>query len=142
MYTLCIHVCYSSVVPTAYRVLPSSQNAKISIRKYSQPSVLPRFCIHRFNQCWRRRREVAQSCPTLCGPIDCSPPESSVHGIFQARVLEWVAISFSRGSSRPRDQTQVSSHCRQMLYHLSHQGRLPINGLEHPRGMTVDGKDF
>ena len=47
--------------------------------------------------------EVAQSCPTLCDPIDCSPPGSSVHGIFQARVLEWVAISFSRGSSQPRD---------------------------------------
>ena len=52
--------------------------------------------------------EVAQSCPTLCNPMDCSLPGSSVHGIFQARVLEWVAISFSRGSSRPRDWTQVS----------------------------------
>ena len=41
-------------------------------------------------------------------PMDCSPPGSSVHGIFQARVLEWVAISFSRGSSQPRDQTWVS----------------------------------
>ena len=44
----------------------------------------------------------------LCDPMDCSLPGSSVHGIFQAIVLEWVAISFSRGSSRPRDQTQVS----------------------------------
>ena len=52
--------------------------------------------------------EVAQSYPTLCDPMDCSLPGFSVHGIFQARVLEWVAISFSRGSSRPRDQTQVS----------------------------------
>ena len=52
--------------------------------------------------------EVAQSCPILCYPMDCSPPGSSVHGILQARVLEWVAISFSRGSSRPRDRTQVS----------------------------------
>ena len=47
-------------------------------------------------------------CPTLCDPMDCSPPGSTVHGILQARILEWVAISFSRGSSRPRDQTQVS----------------------------------
>ena len=47
--------------------------------------------------------EVAQSCPTLCDPMDCSLPGSSVHGIFQARILEWVAISFSRRSSRPRD---------------------------------------
>ena len=51
---------------------------------------------------------VAQSCPTLCDPVDYSLPGSSVHGIFQARVLEWVVISFSRGSSGPRDQTQVS----------------------------------
>ena len=45
---------------------------------------------------------------TLCDPVDCSPPGSSIHGILQARILEWVAISFSRGSSRPRDQTWVS----------------------------------
>ena len=52
--------------------------------------------------------EVAQSCPTLCNTMDCSLPGSFIHGIFQARVLEWVAISFSRGSSWLRDQTQVS----------------------------------
>ena len=52
--------------------------------------------------------EVAQSCPTLCDPVDCSLSGSSVHGIFQARVLEWIAISFSRGSSQPRNQTRVS----------------------------------
>ena len=51
---------------------------------------------------------VAQSCPTVCNPMDCSPPGSCVHEIFQARILEWVAISFSRGSSQPRDQTRVS----------------------------------
>ena len=49
-----------------------------------------------------------QSCPTLCGPTDYSLPGSSVHRILQARILEWVAILFSRGSSRPRDWTQVS----------------------------------
>ena len=47
--------------------------------------------------------EVAQSCPTLCDPMD-----GTFHGILQARILEWVAIPFSRGSSQPRDQTQVS----------------------------------
>ena len=52
--------------------------------------------------------EVAQSCLTLCDPMGCSLPSSSVHGILQARILEWVAISFSRVSSRPRDQTPVS----------------------------------
>ena len=50
---------------------------------------------------------VAQLDPTLCNPVDCSPPGSSVHGIPQARILEWVAIPFSRGSSWPRDQIQV-----------------------------------
>ena len=55
--------------------------------------------------------------------MDCSLLSSSVRGIFQARILEWVAISFSRGSSRPRDGTQVSCIGRQTLYHLSHQGR-------------------
>ena len=53
--------------------------------------------------------EVCQSFPTLCDPMDCSLPGFSVHGIFQARVLEWVAISFSRGSSQLRDRTWVSS---------------------------------
>ena len=52
---------------------------------------------------------VTQSCPTLCNPMDCSPPGSSVHGILQEKILEWVATSFSRGSSRPRDWTRVSS---------------------------------
>ena len=52
--------------------------------------------------------EVAQLCPTLCDPIDCSLPGSSARGILQARVLEWVAVSFSKRSSQPRDQTQVS----------------------------------
>ena len=65
-------------------------------------------------------RSAAQSCLTLCDPMDCSPPGSSVHGIFQARILEWVAISSSTGSSWPRDQTRVSYiSCsgRQILYH-------------------------
>ena len=53
-------------------------------------------------------REVTQSCLTLCDPMDYSPPGSSVHGIFQARVLEWVAISFSRRFSPPRNRTRVS----------------------------------
>ena len=51
---------------------------------------------------------VTQSCPTVCDFMDCSPLGFSVHGILKARTVEWVAIPFSRGSSRPRDQTQVS----------------------------------
>ena len=64
---------------------------------------------------------VAQTCPTLCDPMDCSPPGSSVHGIHQARILEWVAISFSRIFL-----TQGSNlgllYCRQVLYHLTYYG--------------------
>ena len=66
-----------------------------------------------------------QSCLTLCDAMDCSPPGSSVHGILQARILEWVAISSFRGSSRPWDQTQVSyvSYIgRQVLCHQRHLG--------------------
>ena len=55
-----------------------------------------------------RGSEVVQSCPTLCDPMDCSLPGFSIHGIFQARILEWFAISFSRGSSWPRNRTRVS----------------------------------
>ena len=51
---------------------------------------------------------VAQSCPTLCDPMDCSLPGSSVHGILQARILKWVAMPSSRASSRPRYWSQVS----------------------------------
>ena len=60
-----------------------------------------------------------------CNPMDCSLPGSSVHGILQVRILEWVAISFSRGSSQPRDQTCfscVSCIGRQVLYQPSYQG--------------------
>ena len=57
----------------------------------------------------------------LSDPMDYSPPGFSVHGILQARILEWVAVPFSRGSSQPRDQTQDFPHCRQNLYCLSHQ---------------------
>ena len=52
--------------------------------------------------------EVAQLCPTLCDPMDCNLLGFSVHGILQARILEWIAISFSKRSSRPRDRTRVS----------------------------------
>ena len=62
---------------------------------------------------------VTQSNPTLSDPMDCSLPGSSVHGILQARILEWVAISF-RGSSWPRDWTWVSSIAGRFFYHLSH----------------------
>ena len=68
--------------------------------------------------CVRERESVcAQSCPTICDRMDCSPPGSSVHRISQARILEWVAIPSSRGSSRPRDQTYCRLHCQWILYY-------------------------
>ena len=68
-----------------------------------------------------------QSCPTLCDTMDCSLPGSSSHGILQARILEWVAMSSSRRSSRPRDQTWVSY----VLLHW-HAGSLPLVPPEKP----------
>ena len=71
---------------------------------------------------------ITKSCLTLCHPMDCSPLGISLHGISQAWILEWFAISFLRGSSWPRDQTLVSCivggllHCRWILHWLSHQG--------------------
>ena len=61
---------------------------------------------------------VAQFFSSSLWSHDCSSPGSSVLGIFQARILEWVAIPFSRGSSQPRDQNPGLPHCRQILYHL------------------------
>ena len=85
-----------------------------------QPSRLPRpwdspgkntgVGCHFLLQCMKVKSEseVTQSCPTLRDRMDCSPPGSSIHGIFQARILEWVAISYSRGSSWAREWTWVS----------------------------------
>ena len=58
---------------------------------------------------------VSQKCP-FCDLMDCSPTGSSVDGVFQARILQWVAIFFSRGSSQPRDQTRVFCNGRWILY--------------------------
>ena len=78
---------------------------------------------------------VTQSCWTLCDPMDCSPPGSSVCGILQARILEWVAIPFSKGSSWPRDWTRVSCIGRQILYCLSHPPSKSSCSLSSPHGI-------
>ena len=64
---------------------------------------------------------ITQSRRTLCSPMDCSPPGSSIHRIFQARILKWVVISFSWGFFPPRERT-LTSHITGTLYQLSHQG--------------------
>ena len=78
--------------------------------------------------------ELSCSVSTLCDPMNCSPPGSSVQGIFQKRILEWVAISSSRGSSWPRNGTCIScGSCisRQILYQLCHQG------IPHTLGLSL-----
>ena len=72
---------------------------------------------------------VVQSCLILCNSMDYSTPGSSVHGIFQARILECIAISFSRGSSQPRDQTHVSCTGGQILYHWAMREAQLVTGL-------------
>ena len=81
----------------------------------------------------QKHSEFAQSCPTRCYPVECSPPGSSVHRIFQARVLEWVAISFSRGSFQPRDWTQVS-HIAGRCFKLWATREAPGNTQSHTNG--------
>ena len=75
----------------------------ITIPFSSSPTICQPLC-----QIILKWSEVAQLCQTLWDPVDCSLPGCSVHGILQARILEWIAISFPRGSSQPRDQTRVS----------------------------------
>ena len=78
-------------------------------------------CITSFSVIFlKSESEVAQPCPTLCDPMDCSLPSSSVHGIFQAIVLEWSVIFFSGDLPDPGIEPSLP-HCRETLYRLSHQ---------------------
>ena len=80
----------------------------IPVPKKSNAKWMFKLALHLFHMLAKHESEVAQSCPTLCDPMECSLLGSSLQGILQARILEWVAISFSRGASQPRDRTQVS----------------------------------
>ena len=83
---------------------------------YRYRYLLPSLCQHSEGEI------VAQSCLTLCNPMDCSPPDSSAYGILQARILEWAAIPFSRGIFLTQGLKPGFLHWKQILYHLSHQG--------------------
>ena len=74
-----------------------------------------------------KESEVIQSCPTLCDPMDCSLPGSSIHGIFQARVLEWVAISFSR-IPKKGNAKECSNYCTIVL--ISHMSKVMLKILQ------------
>ena len=86
--------------------------------------------VWKLTSCKTSRCLFTKSCPTLCDPTNCSPPGSSIHGILQARTLEWVAISSSRGSSRPRDETHISCigwnpHLLRWMKVVSHSSTTP-----------------
>ena len=93
------------------------------IHKY-RPMFSTSVCVH---------ANSLQSCTTLCSTMDCFPPGSSVHGILQARILEWVAISSSRASFQPKNRTctfYVSYNGRWVLYHYSHLGSPSTSALK------------
>ena len=96
-------------IETASFAVPALQENSLPLNHEASPLCLLCVCA-----------KLLQSCPTLCDPMDCSPPGSCVHGILQAKILKWVAIPSSRGSSQSRDSTQVSYvSCtgRRVLYH-------------------------
>ena len=93
-------------VQETLKTLLQYHSSKSSILWYSAFFIVE--LSHPYTTAGKTVKVKVKSCPTLCDPVDCNPPGSSVHGILQARILEWVAISFSRGSSQPRDQTRVS----------------------------------
>ena len=98
--------------------------------QYASDQALVFICLHPFNlqsTLWDRNYYVLcvlshSAMSDSLWPTVCDPPGSSVHGIFQVRILEWVAIPFFRGSSQPRDPTQVSCFAGRFFYSLSHQG--------------------
>ena len=101
----CLHV----LVIVNSAALNTEVHVSFLIRIFSR--YMPRNRIARLCWCY-----CLESCPT-CDTMDCSLPGSSVHGISQARILEWIAISFSRGSTQPRNRTHISCIVRQVLYH-------------------------
>ena len=106
----------SVLIPVAPLSSPVMSGQIISLIKDSASPLGQIFISLSSGEKWK---VVSQLCLTLCDPMDyCSLPGSSTHGILQARILEWVASSFSRGSSWPRDRTQISCIGRQILYCL------------------------
>ena len=105
-----IHSCGQSTLHmlVALYVTTSSFPSFLLLPPPSFPSFFPFSFASFLSSLLKMKMLVAQLCPTLCHPMDCSPPGPSVHGIHQARILERVAMPFSRGSSQSRDQTQVS----------------------------------
>ena len=96
--------CLNNLIYIYYLIYNSYHfNIQITTWKLRNANIFSKLKFH-----LRRWMIATQSCPTLWDPMDCSLPSSFVHGILQARILKWVAISFSSASSQPRDRTQVS----------------------------------
>ena len=121
----------SPIRPLPFQTPATSPRPPLLLTDWLVFGVFPGFGFHHLLEWLAELKEAlriesasqTQSGLTLCDPMDCSPPGSSVLGILQARILEWVAMPFSRGSSQPRDLFSPGLlHCRQILYHLSHQG--------------------
>ena len=106
-----IHFCGSSLFPPKHGTVLGIGSTAVSV---TLSKVVGYMCA-----C-----SVTQSCPTLCDPVECSLLGSSIHGIFQARVLEWVAIFFSRGIFLTQGLNSGFLQSRQILNHLSHQRSL------------------
>ena len=95
-------LCYR-VGPCWLSILNVTVQTPFLIHRFLSQSLFPYYICHSFFIEKVKESEVAQSCLTLCDPMACILPGSSIHGIFQARILEWVTISISRRSSQPRD---------------------------------------
>ena len=93
--------------PVAYWAPTNLGSSSFSVLSFCFFMLFMGFSRQQYRKVKESESEVSQSCPTLCDPMDCSLPGSSIHGIFQARILEWVTISFSRRSSQLRDWTWV-----------------------------------
>ena len=96
----------SILISTECQYTCDSLHWKLLLFPWSYSLITWRFSLSQLSEL----SEVAQSCLTLCNPMDCRLPGSSIHGIFQSRILEWVAISFSRGSSQGSNPGLL--HCR------------------------------
>ena len=107
------------------RLTHRGPSRRVAVKLAGPQSWLGQVCAMNPTESCHMSAKSLQSCLTLCTPMDCSPPDSSVHGILQARILEWVALPSSRGSSRPRDWISISYvSCigRQVLYHWCYLG--------------------
>ena len=98
---------------------------------------------------WQFVKKLKLPCPTLCSLMDCSPPGCSVHGVFQARIQEWVAISYFRGSFQPWDRTGITCVCcigQANSLSLSHLGNpqdsaVPLLGM-YPEELKIDSNRY